>query len=288
MNPLFAKACAKINIGLRILGELPNGYHEIETIFQSVDLCDEISVVPAEGDIRIETDHPDLPRDETNICHRAAKYLREIAGEKKGCTIRIEKKIPVGAGLGGGSSDAATTLHLLNRLWDLNLTDQDLSPIAKKLGADVPFFLNPGTAIAHGIGEDLQPLRKAWNFFGVVVYPNRPISTAWAYKNLKINLTNIKKYIKLSRYFVEKLFLQEFPLFFKNDFESLVFEACPELREIKLLLLQAGSSFASLSGSGSAVFGLFKQEKMAQEAFMLFDSHPYQKFFVRPYGEHSK
>ena len=288
MTPFFAKACAKINFGLKILGELPNGYHEIETIFQSVDLCDDISVVPAEGSISIETDHSDVPQDERNICYRAAKYLREIAGGQKGCSIRIGKKIPTGAGLGGGSSDAATTLKLLNRLWNLNLTDEDLLPIAKKLGADVPFFLNPGTAIAYGIGEELQPLRKGWDFFGVIIYPNRPVSTAWAYKNLKINLTNIKKYIKLSRYFVEQLFLQEFPLFFKNDFESLVFEAYPEFREIKLRLLQAGSSFASLSGSGSAVFGLFKQKKMAQEALTLFDSHPYQKFFVRPYGEHSK
>ncbi len=288
MKTLFSKACAKINIGLRILGRLPNGYHEIETIFQSVDLCDEISVTSLEEGIRVKGDHPDMPQDERNICYRAANYLREIARGQKGCSIQIRKKIPMGAGLGGGSSDAAATLRLLNRMWNLNLGSKELSEIAKKLGADVPFFLAPGTAIAYGVGDDLQPLRKGWDFFGVIIYPNHPISTAWAYKNIKINLTNIKKYIKLSSYFMEKLFLQEFPLFFKNDFESLVFEAYPEFREIKLQLLQAGSCFASLSGSGSAFFGLFKKEEAARKALMLFDSHPYQKFFVRPYRELQK
>jgi len=285
MKTLFAKACAKINIGLKILGILPNGYHEIETVFQSVDLCDDISVSLLEGAIFIESDHPNVPQGEANICFRAAKLLQERAGTQTGCRIRISKKIPMGAGLGGGSTDAAATLRLLNRLWKLNLSHKDLSAIAKELGADVPFFLNPGAAIAYGIGDNLQPLQKGWDFFGVILYPNRHISTVWAYRNLKINLTNAKKYIKLSSYFVEQLFLQEFPLFFKNDFESLIFDRYPEFKEIKLRLLQAGSSFVSLSGSGSAFFGLFDQKKMAQEALTLFDSHPYQKFFVRPYRE---
>ncbi|NOY77363.1 MAG: 4-(cytidine 5'-diphospho)-2-C-methyl-D-erythritol kinase [Calditrichaeota bacterium] len=285
MSPLIARACAKINIGLRILGKRPNGYHEIETIFQSVDLCDEVSVSEAESAIFVESDQPGVPRGEANICYRAAELLRKKAGVSAGCRIRIAKKIPMGAGLGGGSTDAAAALRLLNRVWGLNLSNHDLAILARELGADVPFFLNPGAAIAYGIGDELQPLPKSWDFYGVILYPNRSVSTEWAYKNLKINLTKAKKYIKLSSYFVEQLFLQELPLFFRNDFEPLIFETYPEFREIKRRLLQAGSSFASLSGSGSAFFGLFDQEKMAQEALTLFDSHPYQKFFVRPYRE---
>ena len=285
MKILSANACAKINIGLKILGELPNGYHEIETIFQSVDLCDKITVSPLREDIQIAADIPDVPLDETNICYKAAKLLKEFSGEKRGCRIHISKKIPMGAGLGGGSSDAATTLKILNRMWNLNLEKEELGKIARKLGADVPFFLSPGAAIAYGIGDELEHLKNSWDFFGVIIYPNRNISTEWAYKNIKIGLTNAKKYINLNGYFLKKLFLQELPLFFKNDFESVVFDLYPQFQEIKINLLKAGAAFASMSGSGSAFFGLFHKEKEALAAFTLFDSHPYQKFFVRPYRD---
>ena len=285
MKEYSAKACAKINIGLKVLGRRADGYHDIETIFQSIDLCDEISISTAEKGIQIISGHRDVPADETNLCWRAAQLLQAFSGEKRGCNIHIAKRIPVGAGLGGGSSDAAVTLRLLNRLWNLGLDDEVLFKIALKLGADVPFFLNPGSAVAYGVGEELRRFENKCVFFGVVVYPNIRISTAWAYGNLKLNLTNKKNYIKLETYFVEKLLLQEYPLFFSNDFESLVLEFYPELNEIKALILKSGADFAGLSGSGSAFFGLFQQEEKAKAALTLFDSHPYQKFFVRPYRE---
>ncbi len=285
MTVYFVKACAKINIGLRILGKRPDGYHELETIFQSVDLCDEIRVTPSVQGIRVSTTDPAVPEGPENICYRAAQLLLEASGAHKGCTIHIQKKIPTGAGLGGGSSDAAATLLALNTLWKTQLSDIQLLKLALRLGADVPFFLHPGTAIAYGIGEKLDWFPTPWDFVGLVLYPKIPISTKWAYQNLKLDLTNAKKYIKLDRSKVKRLFLREWPLFFKNDFEPLLLGHYPALRDIQNRLFRAGASFVSLSGSGSALFGLFEEDEQVKKALPLFDSHPYKKFIVRPFHE---
>ncbi len=262
-----------------------DGYHELETIFQSVDLCDEIRIENSPAGIQVTTSNPAVPGGEQNICYRAARILQEESGGGEGCTITIEKNIPAGAGLGGGSSDAATTLRLLDQLWGLNFPAERLFEIARKLGADVPFFLRPGAAIAYGIGDDLTWFPPAWEFTGLIIFPGISVSTKWAYRHLNLNLTNAKKYIKLEPSQIKQLFLKELPLFFKNDFESLVFGVYPELQEIQTWLYRAGASFASLSGSGSALFGLFENEKKARAALPLFDSHPYKKFIVRPFFE---
>ena len=290
MRELTAKACAKINIGLRITGVREDGFHELETIFQSVDLCDKIRVTANFGGIQITSNDRTVPRGPENTCYRAAHLLQKVAQsrfpfEEIGCEIHIDKKIPMGAGLGGGSSDAATTLRLLNRIWNLNFSAEQLLPFARQIGADVPFFLRPGAAIGYGIGDELEWFRPPWEFTGLIIFPGISISTKWAYRNLNLNLTNAKKYIKLEPSQVEQLFLHELPLFFKNDFESLVFGEFPELREIQIQLYRAGAVFANLSGSGSALFGLFEDEEKAKAALPLFDSHPYKKFIVRPFFE---
>ncbi len=282
---LKGKACAKINIGLRITGRRENGYHELETIFQAVDLCDSIRVEQAPEGIQIKTSNSNVPDGAENICYRAAQLLQQTSGTASGCYIHIEKRIPTGAGLGGGSSDAATTLRLLNQLWELHLSNQQLLALAKQLGADVPFFLKPGVAIAYGIGDELEWFPPPWRFVGLLIYPDLFISTKWAYTHIKLDLTNAKKYIKLDKSYLEQLFLGELPLFFKNDFEPLVFRHHPELQAIQAQLYRAGARFASLSGSGSALFGLFENEKEVQKALPLFDSHPYKKFIVRPFYE---
>ncbi|MBW6458595.1 MAG: 4-(cytidine 5'-diphospho)-2-C-methyl-D-erythritol kinase [FCB group bacterium] len=248
---------AKINIGLRILGRRPeDGYHLLETIFQEVDLADVIRIETRKrrgtfGErFSMSCDDPAIPCDGKNLIMQAIDTMMPFLPQDLGLNIRLQKRIPVGAGLGGGSSNAAAILRWLNR--EAGLQENELSALAVRIGADVPFFLHGGTAYATGIGEVLRPIGIPKSWFAVLVFPGIGISTAWAYGQLRNSLTaKPKKAIIPSQ--LENEFSWQI---FENDFEKAIIPSYPEIGSIKERLYESGVSYAGLSGSGSTVFGV--------------------------------
>ncbi|MCX6179606.1 MAG: 4-(cytidine 5'-diphospho)-2-C-methyl-D-erythritol kinase [Chlorobiales bacterium] len=266
MPPLSVKSFAKINLGLLITGKREDGYHTLETIFAPINWYDVIEFSESEV-ISMSCSNVTLPVDDNNLCIRAAKSLQQFAGIKSGVTMRLHKQVPFGAGLGGGSSDAATVLRVLNELWKVNASSADLHTLAVALGADVPYFLEiKGLAYAKGIGDDLDDLGFTLPYFVVTVFPEEHISTVWAYKNFyprfDRELPDLKQCASDLCLSGKK---EVFPVF-ENDFEPAVFDHFPAVKLVKSTLLEAGCVFASLSGSGSAVFGLFESEEDALAA----------------------
>lgn len=257
-------AFAKINLALYITNKLPNGYHSIETIFAPIQWHDTL-FFSSSPTIELTCSHSSLPTDSTNLCFKAAKLLQERYRVEKGIRIHLEKSIPFGAGLGGGSSDAATVLLYLNRYWQLNLPLSELATLALTLGADVPYFLSTnGLAFAEGIGEKLADLHCTFPYSLVVIFPNEAVSTVWAYKNLRLsfprkapNCRDALKHLIETR---DKKFLSVF----ENDFESLVESAFPIIKSLKATLMAHGAIKAMMSGSGSAVFGIFDDGARAE------------------------
>ncbi len=267
MQHISLKAFAKINLGLLITARRPDGYHTLETVFAPINWYDELSFSTAE-DLVMQCSNLELPVDDSNLCIRAAKALRAHAGIGRGASIELVKHIPFGAGLGGGSSDAAATLGALNRLWGLDLTREELRGIAVGLGADVPYFLGEG-ALSHatGIGERLEELGYSLPFHIVTLFPDEHISTVWAYRNFYPRfdraVPDLKTLLGLLCEGGDRSVLEAF----ENDFQPAVFDHFPAVRQARDELLDTGSFFASLSGSGSAVFGLFDSEEAASGAF---------------------
>ncbi|MDZ7356683.1 MAG: 4-(cytidine 5'-diphospho)-2-C-methyl-D-erythritol kinase [candidate division KSB1 bacterium] len=258
MEECYERAYAKINIGLQILGRRSDGYHEIETIFQQIDLYDEIIIQKTDHHgIELWSNDARLPLGESNLCVQAAKLIRQHSGRNDGVLIRLYKHIPLAAGLGGGSSDAAAVLRGLSRLWRLDLSLDRFHELAKELGADVPFFLYGGTALGTGIGDQIRPIELPFNFFCVLVYPNIEISSRWAFSNYNFSLTKTKKSIKLSHLFFKGMTISDLRKVVRNDLEEVVLRRYPLLGEIKQMLYDRGAFFASMSGSGSTIYGLF-------------------------------
>jgi 4-diphosphocytidyl-2-C-methyl-D-erythritol kinase len=262
MDSIEIKAFAKVNLGLRILGKRKDGYHNIETFIQTISIWDKLSISLAEESIVVNSDEPDLPVGEANLCHRACEALGERIVRKIGVKIEIEKNIPMGAGMGGGSSDAAAVLVGLNILLSLNLSNQELIEIAQGIGSDVPFFIEGGTAFVSGRGEKIESVKVEPYFDYVVVFPGFSIDTDMAYKKIKF-LTRNKNYIKLSNYRFDKGDVGSMKLHLRNDFEEVMLTDYVNLREIRQFLIQNGASMVSLSGSGSSIYGIFDDlEKM--------------------------
>ena len=261
-------AFAKINLGLRILGRRADGYHEIRTVFQTITLHDKLTF-EATDDARLElicTD-PDIPTDESNLVLRAASLLRERYGARGGVHVRLEKVIPAGGGLGGGSSDAAATLLALAHLWDLQMDARELSELGARLGADVPFFLTGGTALGTGTGTEIVPLEDAPKMHLAVVTPAVRVSTAEAYKALGAPaLTKDGGLVNLSVSRTEADFPDSLCDVTSNDFEAVVVRLHPEIGRARDALSGAGAVRASLSGSGSSVYGVFESKWEAGRA----------------------
>jgi len=261
-------AFAKINVNLRILGKRDDGYHELDTIFQTVSLHDTIRISATENsEIAFSCDDRSLPADAHNLVVRAATALRDRVNPKKGARIRLEKRIPTHAGLGGGSSDAAATLIGLARVWELRITRQELSELAARLGADVPFFLYGGTARGTGLGDRIEPGEDAPETFLLIVKPNANISTADAYKALKkpaLTSSNSKTILPSSE--AKEFFDTSSFAALQNDFEAIAFALEPEIERAKAALLKAGAGASLLAGSGSAVFGIFDSEDAQRRA----------------------
>ncbi|HOZ22767.1 MAG TPA: 4-(cytidine 5'-diphospho)-2-C-methyl-D-erythritol kinase [bacterium] len=274
-------AYAKINLGLRILGRREDGYHELETIFQEISVRDVLTIAVQQSGITIGCSDPAIPVDERNLAWRAAALLQKSAGVELGCNIQIKKNIPTGAGLGGGSSDAAATLKALNREWELDWPLERLQPLAAELGSDVPFFLRGGCALGRGRGELLQPLTLPQGWWGVLVWPNLMISTRWVYENTNFDLT---KSLKNSKFYSLTSFadsLSDWDLYLVNDLEPVVFNTYPHLKKLVEGFKRAGAFYAHMSGSGSAVFGLFLDKSDALSALAGTESS-YTTFLFHP------
>ncbi len=258
-SSLTLPAFAKINLSLRVLGKRPDGYHETDTVLQTISLHDTIKfTVTDTPEIILSCDDRSLPTGAGNLVYRAAESLRARFAPGKGARIRLEKRIPAQAGLGGGSADAAVTLLALAYLWQISAKAQELLEIACCLGADVPFFLWGGTARGVGTGRDLTPWSDASDQFLLVIKPNASIATAEAYRSIKARtLTTAEAKTILSSSERGEIFESFDPKALQNDFEPVVFELEPEIKRAKVALLKSGAAAALLAGSGSAVFGIF-------------------------------
>ena len=259
---------AKINLTLRVHGRRPDGYHEIETVLQTVTLHDRLIFSALESsEIELACDAPDIPVDEANLVHRAAVALRERFQIRRGARVEIEKHIPAGGGLGGGSSNAAVTLVALSHLWGIGTNARELSEIGATLGSDVPFFLTGGTALGTGRGELIRPLADAPRAHLLVVSPPVKVSTAEAYKLL--NAPALTKIGRAANFYVSREGAEfDRPLreALANDFEPAVFRQSPEIERARDALVRSGAQAALLSGSGSSVYGVFDGREQASSA----------------------
>lgn len=264
---LCVPAWAKINLHLQVMFPRPDGYHEIRTVFQTVDLADEVVLEPAaDGQLVFRCDQPDVPTGEDNLCLKAARLLQAETGVRRGARIMLRKQIPMQAGLGGGSADAAATLAGLSRLWELTCAPEDLLLWGGRLGSDVPFFLMGGTALGLGRGEELVPLPDAPFRHVLLVCPPVAVSTAWAYGRLNFQLTTkgfVNKIPPLHRVLADGR-MDAFRGV--NDFEAAVFPEFPLLLHIKSQIVDCGADGTMMSGSGSSIYGLFDTAAACMEA----------------------
>ncbi|MBW1740898.1 MAG: 4-(cytidine 5'-diphospho)-2-C-methyl-D-erythritol kinase [Deltaproteobacteria bacterium] len=263
MNRLVIPSPAKINLFLKVVGKRPNGYHEIITLLSRVGLFDTVVLTFDQPSISVDCSHPRVPQDSTNLAHRAASLFFEALSKHDGIAIFIDKVIPVAAGLGGGSSNAAAVLMGLNQHYGLPFTKRELMDIGVKVGADVPFFLFGHAAVARGIGDDLEAYEDLPPLSVVLVCPKFEVSTAWVYKNLNLRLTNCEKNFRNHKF--EEGFSKVKDLLC-NDLEQVTIRKFPEIKTIKKALLNLGAESALMSGSGPSVFGLFRDTQQAKKA----------------------
>ena len=274
---LFAPA--KINLGLRVLGRRSDSYHEIETLFQEISLSDRIEF-HAQAEWSLEIRGGKLDAGEANLVTRAARLLSRAAGVPCAARVLLHKDIPVGGGLGGGSSDGAVTLIGLCRLWGLSWGVRELAPLAAEIGSDCPFFLLGGLAHGTGRGEEVEPLEGCVPGTVVVVVPDFGVSTAWAYKAGGFRLTDEAKSVIFLSSLKERPIPAGHPFCFPNDLENIVLTRYPELGRVKQKLLDFGAEGVCVSGSGSAVYGLFSDSARASHAAHQFGL-PYRVIICR-------
>lgn len=261
MNELTVHTPAKINLCLSVIGKRPDGYHDVEMLMQAVGLYDIVTVRTTRDGLSVACGAPGVPEGERNIAWRAAQAMRERSGNGAGLAVEIRKNIPVAAGLGGGSSDAAAVLVACNKLLGLDLDREQLARIGAGLGMDVPFFLFAPTALARGRGELLTALAPPSPFWVLLANPGFETSTAWAYKNLNFELTKRVDCNKISLLPVSKI-----AEMLHNDLESVTASAHPEIGEMERALTAAGALGVRMSGSGPTVFGVFADEGSCRRA----------------------
>lgn len=258
------KAPAKINLALDIVKKREDGYHELCMIMQTVSLYDTINIEKADK-IKISCNDPKIPTNEKNLVYKAADAFFKHENISGGCEIYLKKSIPDGAGLGGGSSDAAETILVLNKLYNTNLTEESMKNIAVKIGADVPFFISKGTCVSKGIGEKLTATENNLKGTVLICKPNFSVSTKWAYENFDLSKKknyNFKKVLNS----VKTGDINCYSKYKFNVFEDVVKKYYPETEEIKKTMLNCGSKAAMMTGSGSAIFGIFDDDKTAETA----------------------
>jgi 4-diphosphocytidyl-2-C-methyl-D-erythritol kinase len=267
------RAPAKINLRLRVIGKRADGYHLLDTILLPVSLYDEIDIskvrqiggkTAPKNRLTVSCNDPLVPAGRKNLAYQAALLILSDAKTNARVHIRIHKRIPVGAGLGGGSSDAAATLVGLNRLFRLGYSAKRLEEISLALGADVPFFVKAVPARARGIGERLSPLRRVPRLWLIILHPNFPVSTGWVYRNLPSKLTKPIANTSINRWSGSLANLNKLLV---NDLETVTMGRYPRIGLLKEELARQGAVGTLMSGSGSSVFGIFPSRRRAQRAW---------------------
>ena len=259
------EAPAKLNLGLEVLGRREDGFHELATIYQEIDLCDRLSLEPW-NELRLDVAGLPSPAGEDNLALRAARLLAEETGIRRGARIRLDKRIPARSGLGGGSSDAAAVLKGLNHLWGTGLELPALLDLAMRLGSDVPFFLVGGTALGLGRGEQVCPLPEVPRLFALVLRPTAGLSTAEVFRRGNFPLTGVRNCNIIRRFAQYHLTGQGIRGLVENDLQPAAEEMLPEVGHWCARLEEVGARAAALSGSGSAVYGLFADRSAARAA----------------------
>ena len=267
MERISINAMAKINLGLDVLRRRENGYHDVKMIMQTVNIYDTLDFVKLqESKIVVKTDTTELPTDENNLIYKAAKLLFEKCGVIEGVEITLTKRIPIAAGMAGGSTDAAAALVGINTLFDLNLSMDELKEIGVKIGADVPYCIEGGTALSEGIGEILTKLPDAPDCFVVVAKPEISVSTKYVYENLHANELKYHPDIDGMVEAIRENDLDGVCKRMENVLETVTETKYPVISELKKLLKDAGAENSLMSGSGPTVFAIFKEEEIANRA----------------------
>lgn len=262
---MLLQAPAKVNLGLAVHRRRPDGYHDISTLFLKVSLVDEVRLTAQPQNIVVHCAHPEVPGDARNLVHRAALALQPLAPEQGVC-VTLRKTIPVAAGLGGGSSDAATTLLGLNTLWQLHLSAAELAPYGARLGADVPLFLLPTVAaMGYGRGDELEAVACPRTFYLVLVKPPLAVSTAWVYQQLRFELTAPPKDTNILKQCLESGDIEGLGAACFNDLEAVVLRHFPVVQDVKRALTQPGVCGVCMSGSGPTVYALCLSRDVAHE-----------------------
>lgn len=256
MKEIKIESYGKINLGLDVLYKREDNYHELSTIMQQIDLSDILTIKDIKEGIKLESNHRDVPLDSRNLVYKSWEKIKEKTGINRGVYININKRIPVSAGLAGGSTNAAATLKGLNELWDLKLNEEELRNIAVEIGADVPFCTMGGTALAEGIGEKLTKLKSFKNHQLLLINPGMGVSTVEVYKNLRLKGKRTLDTDKIISS-IENNDIKTLSDNMINVMEEVVLENNPIIEEIKNDLIKYGSLKPLMSGSGPTVFGFF-------------------------------
>lgn len=272
------KSFAKINLCLYVLRKREDGFHDICTVMQAVDLHDRLSLYRMPRGIVVQTDDPKLPTDRRNLAYKAAQILLDRTKVSSGVKIKIQKRIPLSSGLGGGSSNAAFTLIGLNRLFNLGLPGKKLVEMAKQIGSDVPFFLSSGQAVATGRGEKIREVKLPRDYWIVLIKPHVTLSTPWVYENFKIDLTKKRKSIKM--YKKRESFFDSI-VGWENELEKVAVKKYPQIKVLRRRLEEIGAIKTSMSGSGPAVYGIFFDKPRYKEVRSL-RSKEWQIWVTRP------
>ncbi len=267
MNEYQMKAFAKINLGLDVVGKLENGYHEVKMVMQTVGIYDELTFGKTDSGIMVTCDTGELPTDGNNLIYKAAKLMMEHYHIKEGVRIHLRKNIPIAAGMAGGSTDAAATMKGMNRLFDLGVDLKELMELGVSIGADVPYCILGGTALAEGIGEKLRTLPPAPECFLLVAKPDINVSTAYVYQHLDAEGVSSHPDIDGMVQAIEQGSLQGIIERLGNVLENVTVKAWPVIDTIKGRMKELGAAGSLMSGSGPTVFGIFVSENTAQKAY---------------------
>jgi len=281
-DKITIKCPAKINLSLDVIGKRSDGYHELRMIMQTVDICDYVTVeLRTDSEIKVYSDNKNVPLGEDNIVFKAAKLFFKNLEKTFGAEIKIEKNIPMGAGMAGGSADAAGTLKALNVLTGNPFSCEKLQKIGKNIGADVPFCIRGGCCLCEGIGEILTPLPEMKGVYLAVAKPEFSVSTPWVYKNLKLSEESVHPETDKLVLALEKDEYKAFSEFSGNTLEAVTAEKYSEIEEYKALMKENGAFFSMMTGSGPTVFGLFKNKENAESAAFTLKNKTKEVFVVK-------
>lgn len=284
MKTIKLRAYGKINFALDVISKRSDGYHDVEMIMQSIGLYDLITIKETICGIRLNSNCKSIPLDENNIAYKAAELIITHTGIDRGVDIYLHKNIPVAAGMGGGSADAAAILKGLNELWSLGLCIRELMDFALSLGADVPFFILGGTALACGIGEKLTPIKALEDVLMLIVKPDFGVSTAQVYSMFDISKITERPSMPLM---IDALRTRNLAAIGKNlcnVFEHVVCAMHPEVSEIKRQMIRKGALGSLMSGSGPTVYGIFENYVQAEELYKTFKERYPESYLTHTYG----